>query len=62
MEIYKDVSSPASQEFEKLLNSQLSKVQIWTPNLIFGTLDPGNIGSQDILRTLDPGNTGSQSI
>ena len=28
MEIYKDLSSPASQEFEKLLNSQLSKVQI----------------------------------
>ena len=28
MEIYKDLSNPASQEFEKLLNSQLSKVQI----------------------------------
>ena len=25
MEIYKDLSSPASKEFEKLLNSQLSK-------------------------------------
>ncbi len=28
MEIYKDLSSQASQEFEKLLNSQLSKVNI----------------------------------
>ena len=28
MEIYKDLSNPASQEFEKLLNSQLSKIQI----------------------------------
>ena len=27
MEIYKDLSNPASQEFEKLLNSQ-SKIQI----------------------------------
>ena len=25
MEIYKDLSNPTSQEFEKLLNSQLSK-------------------------------------
>ena len=28
MEIYKDLSNPASQEFEKLLNSKLSKIQI----------------------------------
>ena len=28
MEIYKDLSSQASQEFEKLLNSQLSKANI----------------------------------
>jgi small subunit ribosomal protein S1 len=28
MEIYKDLTNPASQEFEKLLNSQLSKIQI----------------------------------
>ncbi len=28
MEIYKDLSNPASKEFEKLLNSQLSKVQL----------------------------------
>ena len=28
MEIYKDLSSPASIEFKELLNSQLSKTQI----------------------------------
>ena len=28
MEIYKDLSNPASKEFEKLLNSKLSKTQI----------------------------------
>ena len=28
MEIYKDLSNQESQEFEKLLNSQLSKIQI----------------------------------
>ena len=28
MEIFKDLSSPASKEFEKLLNNQLSKNQI----------------------------------
>ena len=28
MEIYKDLTSPASQQFEKLLNSQLSKNKI----------------------------------
>ena len=28
MEIYKDLSSPASQEFQKLLSSQLSKNKI----------------------------------
>ena len=28
MEIYKDLTNPASKEFEKLLNSQLSKIQI----------------------------------
>ena len=28
MEIYKDLSSPASQKFQKLLNSQLSKDKI----------------------------------
>ena len=28
MEIYKDLSSQSSQEFEKLLSSQLSKIKI----------------------------------
>ena len=28
MEIYKDLSSPATKQFEELLNSQLSKNQI----------------------------------
>ena len=28
MEIYKNLSDPASKEFEKLLNSKLSKTQI----------------------------------
>ena len=28
MEIYNDLSNPATKEFEKLLNSQLSKVKI----------------------------------
>ena len=28
MEIYKDLSAPANQQFEKLLNSQLSKNKI----------------------------------
>ena len=28
MEIYKDLTNPASKEFEKLLNSQLSKSKI----------------------------------
>ena len=28
MEIYKELSTPASQEFEKLLNSQNSKIQM----------------------------------
>ena len=34
MEIYKDLTSPKSQEFEKLLNSQLSKVQIEEEKLL----------------------------
>ena len=28
MEIYKDLNSPATQQFEKLLNTQLSKNKI----------------------------------
>ena len=39
MEIYKDLSSTASQEFEKLLNSQLSKVQIEEGKIIDGKIN-----------------------
>ena len=39
MEIFKDLSSPASQEFEKLLNSQLSKVQIEEGKIIEGKIN-----------------------
>jgi len=39
MEIYKDLSNPASQEFEKLLNSQLSKNQIEEGKIIDGKIN-----------------------
>ena len=39
MEIYKDISSPASKEFEKLLNTQLSKVQIEEGKIIDGKIN-----------------------
>ncbi len=39
MEIYKDLSSPANQEFEKLLNSQLSKTQIEEGKIIEGKIN-----------------------
>ena len=39
MEIYRDLSSPASQEFEKLLNSQLSKVNIEEGKIIDGKIN-----------------------
>ena len=39
MEIYKDLSTPASKEFEKLLNSQLSKVQIDEGKIIEGKIN-----------------------
>tara|TARA_Y100000768_G_scaffold388667_1_gene386008 strand:- start:265 stop:1998 length:1734 start_codon:yes stop_codon:yes gene_type:complete len=39
MEIYKDLSSPASQEFEKLLNSQLSKINIEEGKIIEGKIN-----------------------
>ena len=39
MEIYKDLSSPASKEFEKLLNTQLSKNQIEEGKIIEGKID-----------------------
>ena len=38
MEIYKDLSNPASQEFEKLLNSQLSKISIEEGKIINGKI------------------------
>ena len=39
MEIYKDLSSPASKEFEKLLNSQLSKLKIEEGKVIEGKIN-----------------------
>ena len=39
MEIYKDLSSPASKEFEKLLNSKLSKTQIEEGKIIEGKIN-----------------------
>ena len=38
MEIYKDLSSPATQQFEKLLNNQLSKTKIEEGKLIDGKI------------------------
>ena len=37
MEIYKDLSSPISQQFEKLLNNQLSKNKIAVDNPNYST-------------------------
>ena len=39
MEIYKDLSNPASKEFEKLLNSKLSKTQIEEGKIIEGKIN-----------------------
>ncbi len=39
MEIYKNLDTPASQEFEKLLNSQLSKIQIEEGKIIEGKIN-----------------------
>ena len=39
MEIYKDLSNPASKEFEKLLNGQLSKVNIEEGKIIEGKIN-----------------------
>ena len=39
MEIYKDLSNPASKEFEKLLNSQLSKISIEEGKVIEGVIN-----------------------
>ncbi len=38
MEIYKDLNAPANQEFEKLLNSQLSKNKIEEGKIIDGKI------------------------
>ena len=39
MEIYKDLTNPVSKEFEKLLNSQLSKTQIEEGKIIEGKIN-----------------------
>ena len=39
MEIYKDLSNPASKEFEKLLNTKLSKTQIEEGKIIEGKIN-----------------------
>jgi small subunit ribosomal protein S1 len=39
MEIYKDLSNPSSKEFEKLLNSQLSKTKIEEGKIIQGKIN-----------------------
>tara|TARA_B110001452_G_scaffold113089_1_gene93839 strand:- start:1998 stop:3734 length:1737 start_codon:yes stop_codon:yes gene_type:complete len=39
MEIYKELSSPASKEFEKLLNSQLSKTKIEEGKIVEGKIN-----------------------
>ena len=39
MEIYKELNTPASKEFEKLLNSQLSKNKIEEGKIIEGKID-----------------------
>ena len=38
MEIYKDLSSPENQQFEKLLNSQLSKNKIEEGKIVDGKI------------------------
>ena len=39
MEIYKDLTNPKSKEFEELLNSQLSKIQIEEGKIIEGKIN-----------------------
>ena len=39
MEIFQDLSSQASKEFEKLLNSKLSKIQIEEGKIIDGKIN-----------------------
>ncbi len=38
MEIYKDLNSKATKEFEKLLNSKLSKIKIEEGKVVEGTI------------------------
>ena len=46
MEIYKDLTTSASKEFEKLLNSQLSKIQIEEGKIIEGKIIISRIASE----------------
>ena len=39
MEVYKDLSNPASKEFENLLNNQLSKINIEEGKIIEGKVN-----------------------
>ena len=39
MEIYKDLTNPKSKEFEKLLNTQLSKITIEEGKIIEGKIN-----------------------
>ena len=61
MEIYKDLSNPNSQEFEKLLNSQLSKVQIEEGKIIEGKVNNTTVvlfsATEFTIGTSDPNNT-----
>ena len=39
MEIYKDLSSPSSKEFESLLNNQLSKIKLSEGTIVEGKIN-----------------------
>ena len=47
MEIYKDLTSPASKEFEKLLSSQLSKTKIEEGKIIEGKITLSKLQMRD---------------
>ena len=55
MEIYKDLSNPETQEFEKLLNSKLSKIQIEEGKIIDGKINDfvNNILARILKHNLD---------